>query len=99
MPDLLIFNVRIILNNYNYEIFAPLHDLNINVGDFMALLIIKLKEEEDEDMVDQLQKSINSSKIYCSKKLCSLNSKFIDLFSKVEKIDGREVDVFEFKLL
>ncbi len=99
MSDLLRFYVRIILNNYNYEIFAPLHDLNIYVGDFIAQLILKLKEEEDEDIVNQLQKSINSSKIYYSKKLCSLSSKFIDLLSKVEKIDGKEVDVFEFKLL
>ena len=99
MPDLLIFNVRIILNNYNYEIFAPLHDLNIYVGDFMAQLIIKLKGEETEEIINQIQKSINSSKIYCSKKLCSLSSKFIDLLSKVEKIDGKEVDIFEFKLL
>ena len=68
MPDLLIFNVRIILNNYNYEIFAPLHDLNIYVGDFMAQLIIKLKGEETEEIINQIQKSINSSKIYCSKR-------------------------------
>jgi len=99
MSDLLIFYVRIILNNYNYEIFVPLCDLNIDVGDFLTKLIKMLKKEEYEYIVNQLQKSIKLSKIYCSKKLCSLNSKFIDLLSKVEKIDGKEVDVFEFEIL
>ncbi|TFG25499.1 MAG: hypothetical protein EU532_11615 [Promethearchaeota archaeon] len=95
MSDLLKFYVRIILTEFEYEIFAPLHNLNIEIREFLSQLVNELEKEGSKDFGNVIKKAFNSTKIYCFKKPCNLNCKFIELLSKIEKFNGKEIDVFE----
>ena len=95
MSDLLKFYVRIILTEFEYEIFAPLHNLNIEIREFLSQLEKELQKEGSEDLVNDIKVAFNSTNIYCFRKPCNLNSKFIELLSKIEKLNGKEIDVFE----
>ena len=95
MSDLLKFYVRIILNEFECEIFAPLYNLNIEIKEFLDHLENEFLKEGSDDLVNYIKVAFNSTNIYCFKKPCNLNSKFIELLIKIEKFYGKEIDVFE----
>ncbi len=91
------FYVRLVLPNNKTALLLALSDLNQKIGDYLAGAIGELKQDGETVLATELDDALNTRKISCWKKSCDKDAKFLKLMSKVEKIDGKESDVFELK--
>jgi hypothetical protein len=98
MTGFLIFHVRIKYDNRKESLTFQLKDINQTVIEFLTDVVPILKEDNKTDLVKIIEDSIKKNKIACWKRSCDKNTKFINLLSKIEKINGKEVDTFELEL-
>ena len=96
--DIMSFYVRLVLPDKQIILFQ-ISDLNKSLGDYFERLLEELEDGGDDiEMINLLKNAFTSEKFSCWNKSCNLETKFITLISKVEKIDEKESDVFEIKL-
>ena len=93
--DIMTFYVRIILPTNQVKLFLSLTDLNIKVQHFTKGVLNDLKSNGNEEFAEELEELLNSKFILCWNRKYPIEIKFINLLSKVEKSEGKEIDVFE----
>ncbi|MHA1437184.1 MAG: hypothetical protein ACTSPD_06370 [Promethearchaeota archaeon] len=93
--SLLTFYARIILSSRNTTFIIKFSDLNISIEKLIFKLASNLEKEDKNGLSSELKKLITSKQILCWDKPCHKDTEFVNLLSKVEKIDGKEADVFE----
>lgn len=93
--DLMAFFVRIVLPKTKAVVLTPLKDLDFQVDMFLSNTVKEMTGDGKEQLVPELEELIKSSDIKCWTRQYPVSSRFIDLISRVQKIDGKEADVFE----
>ena len=93
--DIMTFIVRIILPTNQIKLVLSLTDLNIGVKDFAIGVLNDLKSNGNEEFAEELENLLNCKYIICWGRRFPIKTEFINLISKVEKVEGKELDVFE----
>ncbi len=93
------FYVRLLLPNNKTALLLALSDLNQKIGSYLASAIAELKHDGEKSLATELERALSANKMTCWKKPCDKDMKFLKLMSKVEKIEGKESDVFEIKFI
>ncbi len=93
--DIMTFYVRIILPSNQVKLLLSLTDLTIKVKKFTIDVLSDLKSDGDEQIAKELDHLVTSKFVICWNRKFPIETKFLNLNSKVEKIAGRESDIFE----
>ena len=93
--DIMTFYVRIVLPSNQVKLLLSLRDLNIKVKKFTIDVLNDLKSDGDEQIAKELEILVTSKFVICWNRKFPIETKFLNLNSKVEKIAGKEVDIFE----
>jgi len=93
--DIMSFHVRIILPKNQIKLIISLGDLNLRVNHFAEDILRDLKKSGNKEFAEELEHLLHFKYMVCWDRKVPITTKFINLNSKVEKIDGKEADVFE----
>ena len=98
--DIMTFYVRIVLPVNQIKLLLSLTDLHIRVNQFILEVLKSLQLNSDESFAKELEEFLSTSKfVLCWNRKFPIETKFLNLNSKVEKIGGKEADVFELEFM
>ena len=93
--DIMAFYVKVVLPKNKTNLLILLKDIDKTIEIFIANTLKELIANGQANLIEELEVYSKKKDVLCWNHRYPMNSKFIDIISKVQKIDGKEADVFE----